>query len=232
MDNCLASNSETGGVGCDNMTMIVIALLRGKTKDEWYQDIADRVAKGDGPVAPPEYGTLNPAAPLEHGIPYRSKKSGADHENPAEFRGPGVRHNFEDSGDDYDLDMDSRDRGVGGRSGRIILLGDGTEVLTDGDDADTYDHEEDEKNSETETGKVHLSESDEGRAAREETPGPESQTTSAKSDSHHEQSSTDTPMTDAENNDAPAPITPKGKPIPESALPDKIVTPPTSEAKE
>ena len=56
MDNCLASNSETGGVGCDNMTMIVIALLRGKSKEEWYQEIADRVAKGDGPCAPPEYG--------------------------------------------------------------------------------------------------------------------------------------------------------------------------------
>ncbi len=56
MDNCLASNSETGGVGCDNMTMIVIALLRGKSKDEWYQEIGDRVAKGDGPCAPPEYG--------------------------------------------------------------------------------------------------------------------------------------------------------------------------------
>ena len=57
MDNCLASNSETGGVGCDNMTMIVIALLRGKSKDEWYQEISDRVAKGDGPCAPPEYGS-------------------------------------------------------------------------------------------------------------------------------------------------------------------------------
>ena len=57
MDNCLASNSETGGVGCDNMTMIVIALLRGKSKDEWYKEIGDRVAKGDGPCAPPEYGT-------------------------------------------------------------------------------------------------------------------------------------------------------------------------------
>ncbi|GAM84255.1 hypothetical protein ANO11243_022490 [Dothideomycetidae sp. 11243] len=56
MDNCLASNSETGGVGCDNMTMIVVALLRGKTQDEWYQMIADRVAQGDGPCAPPEYG--------------------------------------------------------------------------------------------------------------------------------------------------------------------------------
>lgn len=56
MDNCLASSSETGGVGCDNMTMIVIALLKGKSTDEWYKEIGDRVSNGDGPCAPPEYG--------------------------------------------------------------------------------------------------------------------------------------------------------------------------------
>ena len=56
MDNCLASNSETGGVGCDNMTMIVIGLLHGRTKEEWYEMIGKRVADGDGPCAPPEYG--------------------------------------------------------------------------------------------------------------------------------------------------------------------------------
>jgi len=56
MDNCLASNSDTGGVGCDNMTVIIVALLGGKTKDEWYKMVADRVANGDGPCAPPEYG--------------------------------------------------------------------------------------------------------------------------------------------------------------------------------
>lgn len=56
MDNCLASNSETGGVGCDNMTMVVVGLLHGKTKEEWYEEIAKRVANGDGPCAPPEYG--------------------------------------------------------------------------------------------------------------------------------------------------------------------------------
>ena len=61
MDNCLASNSETGGVGCDNMTMIVIALLKGKSIDEWYKEIADRVSNGDGPCAPPEYGDISSA---------------------------------------------------------------------------------------------------------------------------------------------------------------------------
>ena len=56
MDNCLAANSETGGVGCDNMTMVVIALLKDKTLDQWYEMVGKRVADGDGPVAPAEFG--------------------------------------------------------------------------------------------------------------------------------------------------------------------------------
>ncbi|KAI6961628.1 protein phosphatase [Hortaea werneckii] len=110
MDNCLASNSETGGVGCDNMTMVVVGLLRGKTKEEWYNMIAERVANGDGPCAPPE--------------------------------GPGNRRNrFDDSSDDYDMDMDQRTRmlGRGSNSGRIILLGDGTELLAGADAANDDD---------------------------------------------------------------------------------------------
>jgi len=60
MDNCLASWNETGGAGepgCDNMTMIVVALLRNMmTKEEWYDLIAKRVADGDSPCAPRKYG--------------------------------------------------------------------------------------------------------------------------------------------------------------------------------
>ncbi len=68
MDNCLASNSETGGVGCDNMTMTIIGLLQGRTKEQWYEDIAKRVANGEGPCAPPEYGkSENPASPASEG---------------------------------------------------------------------------------------------------------------------------------------------------------------------
>ncbi|KAI5310161.1 Protein phosphatase 2C 2 [Ascosphaera atra] len=116
MDNCLASNSETGGVGCDNMTMMIIGLLNGKTKDEWYDMIADRVLKGDGPCAPPEY---------------------------AEFRGPGARHSLDDNEGDYDPDLtNGLARGLAGfaRSGRIILLGDGTEVLTDMNEEEMFDN--------------------------------------------------------------------------------------------
>ncbi|MCJ1475316.1 Protein phosphatase 2C 2 [Lambiella insularis] len=151
MDNCLAANSETGGVGCDNMTMIVIALLRGKRKEEWYKQIADRVANGDGPCAPPEY---------------------------AEHRGPGVRRPYDDTDDDFDHGSGQRTQGVGGRSGRIILLGDGTEVLTDSDEQEMFDHDEEDKDLESHVGKgqpqLH-----EGKAAsrgnREATPEPESE---------------------------------------------------------
>ena len=42
------------------MTMVVIALLNGKSKEEWYDLVAKRVADGDGPCAPPEYGKFPP----------------------------------------------------------------------------------------------------------------------------------------------------------------------------
>jgi protein phosphatase PTC2/3 len=56
MDNCLAPSSDGGGYGCDNMTVIIVALLHGKTKEQWYDMIVDRVKEKDGPVAPKKFG--------------------------------------------------------------------------------------------------------------------------------------------------------------------------------
>ncbi|CAG8131982.1 unnamed protein product [Penicillium olsonii] len=133
MDNCLASNSETGGVGCDNMTMTVIGLLQGKTKEEWYNQIAERVANGDGP---------------------------------SEFRGPGIRNQFEDNPDEYDMDVD-RTRGYSVRSGRIILLGDGTEVIPDQNEEELFDQTEEDQDL---TNQVQHETSTRDREA---TPGPQ-----------------------------------------------------------
>lgn len=67
----------------------------------------------------------------------------------AEFRGPGVHHNFDDNGAGYgnDDENDSKDKSVGlaGYKGRVIFLGDGTEVLTDSDDTEMFDNAEEEK---------------------------------------------------------------------------------------
>lgn len=96
----------------------------------------------------------------------------------AEFRGPGVHHGYDDSqSDDYDMDLDQRTRMFGGRSGRVILLGDGTEILTDGGehDAEMFDQsDEEEKDLESQVKKGQAS-ADESRNQRGETPGPESE---------------------------------------------------------
>lgn len=50
MDHCLASDSGMTGVGCDNMTMLIVALLNGKTLEEWYEHITKSVAVRLGPA--------------------------------------------------------------------------------------------------------------------------------------------------------------------------------------
>lgn len=99
----------------------------------------------------------------------------------AEFRGPGVRHQFDrESPDEYELDLDSRGSGIGGKNGRVILLGDGTEVLTDSDDADMFDHNEEDMDTKNQiskgTGDAAGGSNDEEsiRGEREGTPAPPS----------------------------------------------------------
>lgn len=79
----------------------------------------------------------------------------------AEFRGPGVHHNFDDndSGNDYDNDSSNKGKsfGVGGYRGRIIFLGDGTEVLTDSDDTEMFDNTEEDKDVANQVSKGSLS---------------------------------------------------------------------------
>ena len=143
----------------------------------------------------------------------------------AEFRGPGVKHQFEDSGDDYDMDLQNNGRG------RIIFLGDGTEVMTEGDE------EEDDKDVEMQSHNSEPAKVDGARNEREETPGPESQKVlpsqdGAKSamgnDSSQDNASEGNDTGDSVGHSKPSPAITT---IPESALPDKLVPPPSSQEK-
>lgn len=49
MDHCLAADSDVNYIGCDNMTMIIIAFLNGRTVQDWYSHVASRVAVRLGP---------------------------------------------------------------------------------------------------------------------------------------------------------------------------------------
>ncbi|CAO3670507.1 unnamed protein product [Rhizopus stolonifer] len=42
MDHCLSPENDGGGIGCDNMSVIIVAILKGKTEEEWYEWMASR----------------------------------------------------------------------------------------------------------------------------------------------------------------------------------------------
>lgn len=53
MDHCLAPDTSSGaGIGCDNMTVLIIALLHGRTKEEWYTWVTERVKTEHGYKTP------------------------------------------------------------------------------------------------------------------------------------------------------------------------------------
>jgi len=54
MDKCLAPDSDWGGIGCDNMTALIVGLFGDRTKDEWYDWIANRVENKVGRALPPK----------------------------------------------------------------------------------------------------------------------------------------------------------------------------------
>lgn len=86
-----------------------------------------------------------------------------------------MHHRFDDSPDDYDMDMDQRTRMLG-RGGRIILLGDGTEIDTGNDnDVDMEDRvtEVEEVTEETDDEAVQRKQQNgDDRSQREGTPAP------------------------------------------------------------
>ena len=75
----------------------------------------------------------------------------------AEFRGPGVHHRIDDSPDDIDMDLDHRFRPNSG--GRIILLGDGSEVTNEAPDSDMFDHDDEDKDLESQVNKFNKDDS-------------------------------------------------------------------------
>jgi hypothetical protein len=63
-DHCLAPDTSQGsaGIGFDNMTFLVVAILGGRTKEEWHSWITDRVKGNYGyktPTAPPQIYSEN-----------------------------------------------------------------------------------------------------------------------------------------------------------------------------
>jgi protein phosphatase 2C family protein 2/3 len=42
-DHCLAPDTDSEYIGCDNMTVLIVAITHGRSKEEWYTWITKRV---------------------------------------------------------------------------------------------------------------------------------------------------------------------------------------------
>ncbi|KAF5369449.1 hypothetical protein D9758_002670 [Tetrapyrgos nigripes] len=146
-EHCLAPDTSSGaGIGCDNMTVLVVAILHGRTKEEWYAWITDRVKNQYGYPTPPTVPQLYAQSRLmsfkarREATEARDKLRQEMDESPSYFSSTGLG-NFarvlgstggisfhpgsgilSDSGslmfagDDSDEDEESGDEGLGGGS--------------------------------------------------------------------------------------------------------------------
>lgn len=136
----------------------------------------------------------------------------------AEFRGPGSHISYDDSPDDYEMDMDHRTRFISGRQGRIILLGDGTEINVgnihddDGDvdmeDRGVAEEAEDEDLEEQVQKDVPSTDAstngDTDRSQREGTPAPSSVTSTSDTEAAAKDEEPRQPATESEPKIMPA----------------------------
>jgi len=167
------------------------------------------------------------------GFPRNPQHSVDTKKSSAELRGPGARGRFQDSEDDYSLDLDQHTRGIGGRSGRIILLGNGTEVLTDSDDTEMFDHDAEDKDLEsqvTKGQKQSIIDQAERRNEREETPAPQPKEANELQQTPENAESGnpfDTPSSTTSEKSEPTEMAPiPAKKVNDSAIPSKLANPP------
>jgi len=81
MNTCLAKDRNTfdfGGIGCDNMTIVIAAFLNGKTKDEFYQSIREKVNKQ---YPDEDYPVIDPYARIKNA---NGNINQVEEENPTE----------------------------------------------------------------------------------------------------------------------------------------------------
>lgn len=96
-DHCLAPDTTSGaGIGCDNMTVLIVALLHGRTEEEWAAWITDRVKQKYGYDTPTELPQLYSANRLES---FRARmKSGQDREREGRSGSPSGTFDTRDLG--------------------------------------------------------------------------------------------------------------------------------------
>lgn len=106
------------------------------------------------------------------------------------------------------MDIDQRFRPGNGLGGRIILLGDGTEISTEAPDSEMFNQDDEDKDLDSQVNKYHTEQSAGEQKAREGTPDAPQTTESPSS-------------VKTENSDTTSPTPPKDTRLPDKAVADE-----------
>jgi len=74
-DHCVAPDSNSGNRGCDNMTLLIVGITHGRTKEGWYQWVKDRVKNDHGYKTPSTPPRLYPESRLKS---YQARREALD----------------------------------------------------------------------------------------------------------------------------------------------------------
>ncbi|KAG0139237.1 hypothetical protein CROQUDRAFT_55018 [Cronartium quercuum f. sp. fusiforme G11] len=96
IDRSIAPDCEWGGVGCDNMTFMIVAILGNKTKSEWYDMICNRLEQGEGHQTPSTFP--DPFAQGTRGFPLNTLANHTDSASPPSYRAVGDGDEEEEGG--------------------------------------------------------------------------------------------------------------------------------------
>ena len=144
MEKCLAPDSELGGVGCDNMTVVVVALLNGKTQEEWAAWVKKRVDEEVGYKTPASVPDVFKTPP-QYNRPAGGLTQAATHSATAVAGGlQGI------------VDAAGGRMMAGGMSLQEMLRGSGISLVPGGGLGDDESEEDTEEDEEETDGKVRL----------------------------------------------------------------------------
>ncbi|KAF9568788.1 PP2C-domain-containing protein [Agrocybe pediades] len=147
-DHCLAPDTTSGaGIGCDNMTVLIVAITHGRTKEEWYKWVTERVESGVGYNTPRTIPQLYSQSRL---LSFRARREAAEarerlHNNSEREMSRGF------DGDDflrrYGLTVTTLAGGGSGISYRpgVGIMSDGGQLMFGNDDSEEEDSEEEEE---------------------------------------------------------------------------------------
>ncbi|CAA7261515.1 unnamed protein product [Cyclocybe aegerita] len=140
-DHCLAPDTTSGaGIGCDNMTVLIVAITHGRTKEEWYQWVTERVKTNYGYSTPSTVPQLYAQSRL---LSFRARREAQEarermHSTPSEL----PTFDSEDFLRRYGLTVTTLSgHGISYRPGGSITSDSGQLMFTN-DDSDEDDSEE------------------------------------------------------------------------------------------